>query len=522
MKVVYKLLLVLILSLVVVSSVEAAVIAGVKVFHGGNFSSSIGGTFMLFGIEPYTVYNNDTDNLELYYKRVIVSSTIDDTVTIRNGTCESTKKYIYCFKGSTIDANNPKTYSVGDYLQSMITLTIESLPSPVSTVVITRNISMKVYCGELIPISISVNNTGTIAINITYAEVLPFNTLATTANIGVVDGNTITFKGIVPSNATQNFSYVMTNFDCKSKNWTAKYTFTTYNDTITRNISNIGIVVLDAYNITSFLSRNQTNSPVSDITYTWIINNSHPSIPLGLDISLNIPGAIITDAYKDIVSTTDRNRYVGVLPVRSSLKLYVTFHEPDYGNYTAYTNGTISIDNHLIQYNSSKTFQVLPAIVDTYLEINSTKNNSLYVSLWAQNYDVTEKYYYIYGVLKGIGADEPIYANGIDPDSTLLVAKQFYNTTGMGVKEINMVFDGIYRDKNSVDHKIHAEKLVLINTPQALSVNVTTKNLSITNITQAQTTTKGNTTGKAPVVVKKDFITKVIEGLSNFLQSIFG
>lgn len=529
MRFVGKLLLGILLSLILVSSVQAAVIAGVKVFHGGNFTSSIGGIFMLYGLEPYTKYNNNTDNLELYYKRVVVSSTIDDTVNIRNGTCEFTNKYKYCYKSSTIDVNNPKTYAMGEYVQPMMSITIESIPSPIATVVLTRNTSMKFYCGELITIPILIKNSGTLDTNITYTETLPFNTLVTTTDKGKVDGNVITFKDIIVNNASRNYSYVMTNFDCKSKNWTAKYSFTTYNETISRNLTNLSIIVQDAYKTNISLSVNKTNNPNAGITYTWIINNTHPTLPLGLDISLSIPGAIINDASKDLVRIGERNRYVGTLPVGSMLKLYITFHEPDYGEYIVYANGTVSITNHVMDYNSSKTLQVLPAIVDTYLEMNTTKNNSLYVSLWAKNYDVTEKYYYIYGVLKGIGEEEPIYANGINPDSTLLVTKKFYNTTGMGVKEINMVFEGIYRDKNSIEHPIHAEQLVMINSPKAIQVNVTTKTTLINKTTPAtsKTTTKGTTSKNAtgtgePEVEKKDFITKVLEGLSNFLQSIFG
>jgi len=545
MRCVDKLLLGLILSLILISSVHAAVIAGVKVFHGGNFTSSIGGIFMAYGIDPYTVYNNNTDNLELYYRSVIISSTIDDTVNVRNGSCKSTKMYTYCYKGSMIDANNPKTYTSEEYLQPTMSITIESIPSPIATVILTRNTIMKVYCGELITVPITIKNSGTLSTNITYTETLPFNTLITTTDKGNVDGNIITFRDIVPDNTSRNYSYVMTNFDCISKNWTAKYTFTTYNETITRNLTNLSIVVQDAYRansslsldkINSSLSINKTNNPDADVTYTWTITNLHPSIPLGLDISMGVPGAIITGASTELVRTGERSRYVGKLQVGNTLKLYLKFHEPDYGNYTVYTDGTVSINDHILNYTSNKMLNVLPSIVEAYMDVNTTKNNSLYVDVWAKNYDVTEKYYYIYGVIKGIGDEEPIYANSINPDSTILVAQKFYNTTGMGVKEINMAFDGIYRDKDSIEHPIHAEQLsIIINSPKIIHANATTNTTSANKTSTTSTTSNSktsttgatskntNTTGTGePAVKKKDFITRVIEGLSNFLQSIFG
>ncbi len=524
----YKLLVLLLVSLFLVSSAQAAVIAGVTLFHGDNFTSSIGGTFMLYGSSPYTKYNAATDNLELFYKSIIISSTIDDSVTIRNGTCESTKKYVYCYKASTIDVANSRTYRYGDYLQPMMTVTIESIPSPIAQVTFTRESSLSAYCGDLVTVPIMATNSGGIDTNITYTEFLPFNTVIMSTEKGRVDGNIITFKDTVIKGTSRNYSYVMLNSDCEPKNWSATYTFTTYNDTLSRNLTNLNLVVPSSYQIETTLSKNRTNNPKDTIVYTWTINNTHPSSNLGLDISLSVPGAIITEDSKNLLQSKDTYKYVGILPVNSKTTLYLEFHEPNYGEYLAHTNGLISIGNHVDTYTSNKTLQVLPAKVETYLTINITTNTSLYVGVWVKNYDITRKYYYIYGILKGLGEDEPFYANGIDPDANIRIANKFYNTTGMGVKEITFVFDGIYRDIDSIEHPIHSEQKVLLNTPQALQPNATGSNIiaqpPIPTVTKVTTPVAkaGNTTTNSTVVPKKDFITRVIEGLSKFLQSIFG
>jgi hypothetical protein len=529
-----KLFILLLLSIFLVSSVQAAVIVGTTVFHGDNFTSSIGGTFMLYGVSPYTKYNNATDELELYYKNIVISSTIDDTVTIKNNTCESTKKYTYCFKSSKIDMTNSRTFMMGDYLQPQMTITIESIPSPITTLTINRATSINSYCGEEILIPINITNGGTTDTNITYTETLPFNTVIISTEKGRVDGNIITFKDTILEGKSKNYSYVMVNSDCESKKWNATYTFTTYNDTLSRNITNLNITAQNVYLINESLSKNKTNTPSNDVTYTILINNTHPSLNIGLDLSLAIPDAIITETSRDLIQTQGMYKYVGTLSVRDSIILYIKFHEPDYGTYVVYNNATININNHVDQYNSNSTIQVLPAKVETYIDINTSKNNSLLVNIWAKNYDFTEKYYYIYGILKGFGEDEPFYVNGINPDSIVSIANKSYNTTGMGIKEINLVFDGVYRDKNSIEHPIYVEQKVFLNSPQA-SQPTATRNTTIASSnnssnpvtsTDPQITTlpsvTNNDSSNATKVDKKDFITRFIESLSEFLQSIFG
>jgi hypothetical protein len=140
---------------------------------------------------------------------------------------------------------------------------------------------------------------------------------------------------------------------------------------------------------------------------------------------------------------------------------------------------------------------------------------------------MVEKYYYIYGNLKGMDeGSEPLYANFVLPNNITLVGTQFYNTTGLGVKNVTFVFDGIYRDKNSMEYKLYAENTVNLNSPTIPKSNVTSSTVGKTNQTSTNKTVgltnTTNTKNNPAPAVKKDFITRMLEALNGFLQSVFG
>ena len=515
------------------SSAEAATICGGKAFQGDNFTSSVGGIFIVHGTDSYTIYNNSTGYIESYYKTMIITSTIDDTVAIKNGTCKATKKYNYCYTGSIIDMKNVKTF-MGDVLQPRMDFYIDSLPSPSALVTLKRDAVTYAYCGQLITIPVIFTNSGSMATNITYTESLPLNTLVTVTTGGNVDGGIITFKDTLWENSSKNYSYTMTNFDCKPKHWNAKYSFTNFNTIISRNITNLSIILLDSYSANDSLSASKTNDPKTTVTYIWNITNTHQSINLMLNFNILTPGLTVTDT-SPILTRMDENKYLysGTLPVGGNLLLYLKFHAINYGNYTILNTGTIGINEHTLAYNSSKTLMIVPPKVITFIDVNNSVNNSLYVNVWARNDDMTEKYYYIYGNLKGIDDNIPLYANNILPDSSILIGTQFYNTTGLGLNNVTFVFDGVYRDKNSMEYKLYANYTTTLNSPHDNKVAKNGNSTMVTKTSQSlgnnsvagsnknTTNTKDNSSASSNTG-NKDFITRMLEALSQFLQSIFG
>jgi len=546
----FKLLLfiVVIISILTVSIsyVQAATIAGGKYFHGQNFTSSIGGQFKIYGMDSYKVYNNDTGSMELRYRRIVVMSNIDDTVSIANDTCEMTTKYNYCYKGSSINYNDERTFQDG-YMQSVMELTIESLPPSSTVITFTRNSSISAYCGEIITVPIIVTNGGTVVTNISYTEMLPINTVVIDSTNGILNENIITFKDRILANSTKTYSYKMLNLDCQTKKWVANYSFTTLNNSvISKNITNLNMTAKTAYYVNETLSINKTNNPSNFTIYTWNITNNHTSIDLLVNISIHIPNVIVIDKSLGITSIGDVYQYVGILPVGQSLSLFLKFNETNFGDYTIQNIGTLSINDHVMEYNSSNILHVLPPNVIVYMDVNNTVNKSTTVSVWARNDDITSKYYYLYGTLKGIGDEEPLNYNVIEPDTLVLVAQKVYNTTGLGIQNVNFVFDGVYRDKDNIDHKLHTENLVTINVPDSIKLNSSTAiNTSVNipkinginsttdnSITKSTTSAIGNNTSTNVVSdsssataadgKKKDVVTRAIEALSEFLQAIFG
>jgi hypothetical protein len=518
--------------LFLISSAEAAVIYGGKLFHSENFTTSIGGSFKVYGTDSFKAYNNVTGLYQTYYGNAIVMSNIDSTVMISNGTCQNTKIYKYCYKGSSVDFDDERTYDNGDILPVM-TITIESLPPPTTVVTFTRSNIIKAYCGELITVPISIKNSGGLPTNITYAEILPVNTMITTTVGGKVEGNVVTFKEKLMENTSKNYSYTIINFDCASKNWYARYSFTTHNDTIWKNITNLNLTMLDSYRINESVYPLRMNYLSDDIMYNFTINNTHPSISLFLDINIAAPDLVARDVSNGISNINTSYRYSGMLYMGRSLTLSIVFNPLKYGRFAITNNATIKINDRKMNYDSTNEVYVAYRNVTTFIDVNDTINNSLSVSVYAVNDDLGEKYYYIYGVLKGIGDDEPIYANNIEPGAKILVGNKRYNTTGMGVKDINFVFSGIYRDKNSIEHPLYAEKIVKINSPHS-NANVisvqpdstkttnSSKPVSTPNVVKKSSTSKNTTvSGDSSGEEKKDIITRIIEGLSRFLESIF-
>lgn len=526
----YKLIIVLSLLLSTISLVslaQAATIYGGKVYQGDNFTSSVGGIFLVHGTDSYTVYNNDTGYIELYYKTMIISSSIDDTVAIKNGTCKATRNYNYCYKGSAIDMKSTKTF-LGDFLQPRMEFYIETLPNPSALVTVQRNTTISAYCGQFITIPLVFTNAGTMPTNITYTETLPLNTLVTTTDGGNVDGNIITFKSTLWDNSSKNYSYTITNFDCQPKSWSAKYSFTNFNSTVSKNLTNLSIVMLDSYTANHSLSVNKTNDPKTTVIYMWNITNNHESKSLMLNLNIFTPGLIVNDVSPSLILMSEnRYKYSGTLPVDGNVVLYMRFHANNYGNYIISSTGTVSIDEYDLPYNSSDTLIITPPKAVAFIDFNNIVNKSLYVNVWIRNDDMVEKYYYIYGNLKGMDeGSEPLYANFVLPNNITLVGTQFYNTTGLGVKNVTFVFDGIYRDKNSMEYKLYAENTVNLNSPTIPKSNVTSSTVGKTNQTSTNKTVgltnTTNTKNNPAPAVKKDFITRMLEALNGFLQSVFG
>jgi len=430
-----------------------------------------------------------------------------------------------------------KTF-LGDYLQPVMTITVETMPLPTTLVTVDRPVSTSAYCGELLDMSIIVNNTGTSDANITYIETLPENTLVLNTVNGDVKSNVITFKGIIWKNTSRNFSYTMTNLDCISKSWDAKYSITSYNSTSAKAINNISLLMLDIYSINESLTPNRTNTPSGKVEYVWAITNLHPSLSLSVDALIIMPRLVVNELSANIRESGNNYQYIGSVPVGNTLKLYFSLNAPGYGNYNITNVGTIDVDDKLLYYNSSRELKVLAPNMTMSMDVNTSLNNTARISITAVNNNVNEKYYYIYGNLKGFTSDEPVYYNGLDPGAEAVIFNTTYNTTGMGVKNYTIVFDGVYRDKFSVEYKLHVQKTFATNSREVQLPNIqapanTATKTGNTSIPIIQNTASPNSSTITPASTaasntskdsnnNKDIITIWIESLSKFLQSIFG
>lgn len=230
-------------------------------------------------------------------------------------------------------------------------------------------------------------------------------------------------------------------------------------------------------------------------------------------------------------------KYSGVVQIGSVLNLFVVFSAPSFGNYSIINTGDISVDKYSIPYNSSDVLQVLVPNVSLSIDVDThTTRGVAYLSISAFNNDLYNKYYYIYGNLNGFGNVVPVYYNGLDPDSGAVIFNATYNTSGMGVGNYTVVFDGVYRDKYSVEYKLHLEKSFVSNGLGVANSSVPIPVISESNVSTPTTTAQPAVSTPTSTVIPntpivndtsssdsgKDIITLMIESLNKFLQSIFG
>ncbi len=533
MKVGYKLSILFLILLVSISVVNAAVIYGGKVYSGDKFVSNIGGKFVVTGTNSYKVFNNETNNDEIYYARLVFRSDVDETVTVRNSSCTTTLVYKYCYKSSAVDFTNPKTFDDdGDILAGM-SITIESLPNPTSIITFLRDTKITSYCGVYIPMNITVTNAGTLSTNITYSEILPLNTFIVNSDEATVDSNVITFYSMLPINTTKVYTYTLANLDCEAKSFNAKYSFTTYNSTISKNITNISISVNKHYNFTEFLSKNRTNSLDDEMIYFWNITNTHLSLDANIKSIIILPrGLTVKEASTELRLVNNTYVYTGILSPNSKASLYLKFNANSYGNATLFNDGTITVSDHNIYYTSNKTIQTIFPEVKLLLDVDTSVNNSLKVLLRVKNSDLNTKYYYLYGVLKGVVNDEPLYSNFIEPDTNTIIANRTYNVSNINLAGVSIIFDGLYRDKDTIEHKLYAIKTfdsdgkVIIVKDDNDTVNITattTDNITIPIVPVINASSSTSEVEKETVhITRTDLLSRIIVGLNNFLQAVFG
>jgi hypothetical protein len=526
---------ILALAILISDNVHAAVIYGGKIYSGQTFTTNVGGNFRVYGSDPYFYTDNKTEIKEKRYRKVVITSDVDEKVTIFNGTCESTYLYKYCYLSSYLDLDNSLTYRNGDIDTSM-SITIETLPPPATLIKITRPTVIYAYCSQLIEIPILILNEGTVPTNITYTETLPENTFVAKSENGIVQGTSITFSDRLLINETANFTYTITNFDCLTKSWNAKYTFTTYNDSITKNLTNLTLSMLKFYNLSQNITPDRVNNLNDDMVYTINFTNTHPTQALYLDMMFYPEDLSVVGSSNGISYDNRFYRYTNLVASGKSINIFMTLNSIDFGKNYITNNLSIKLNDRLFNNDSIVFIETIAPTVKIFFNITSTEK-IMKVHVYAYNTNLKDKYYYIYGVLKGVDStEEPLYSNGIDPDKTILLGTKDYDISFMN-KTVNLTFSGIYRDIDGIENDISYSRLVNI-TPSGVAIVLTKEEIASQNILNSTTknSSSGNsksnddysnigTSSSANSNSKpkddRDFITKVIEGLSNLLQNIF-
>ena len=509
--------------------IYADVASSGRYYSGSTFNLS-GGTFTVLGVNSFKVYNNVTDDVELYYKSVLIQSNIDSTVQINNGTCRSTSLYTYCYSDGVIDMSNTKTFT-GDYLQPLLGITVSTQNVPTVSINVNRDTNINSYCGQMITVPITISSVGMLSSNVTYIEELPDNTVILSTDGGDVKGNIITMRDRFGGNMSKNYSYTLSNIDCLSKTWNGQYVYTSSNGTVSKKLNNFTLTILPSY-IINESEHIKTNSPYQILTYNINTSNLQTStISINLDIWIPSNVDVLDESGNVHKQQNNHYSYYLSLPSNTSDNSYINFKTKNYGTYYIYTNGVATVGDKVFNYNHTITVETLQPEVVSYIDVNVNKstNKSLYVMLMLKNYDLKNIYYNVYGNYKD-NNEEPLVYSTIAPDTEAVMLERSYNFTNS--KNLTVSFDGVYRDFNGNEKKLHAERILTVNTLTEVLNNISGNSTNTYNISnQQQNPINTNLTVPAPIANKtatnstgtgKDFITSILEGINNFLQSIFG
>ena len=518
---------VLILLILIAPFAYAEVISTGNYYSGTTFDLS-GGTYGVVGVEPVRFYNNDTDNIELYYRSMIIQSNVDDTVIIRNGTCHSTRLYKYCYTTNTIDMKNMRTFQ-GDYLESVMELTISTLDQPLASVSITRPQSEDFYCGQSLTIPIIITNDGQLGTNITYVEQLPLKILVTDTQGGDVSENAITFRDTLGGNISRNYSYTIDDLDCQTKIWSGQYSYDAPNGTVVKTLDNLTLYAKDSYIIDHSVSI-KNNDPKALSTYVFNITNTNPHSAVNAEIYFDVPMEV-AQVSGNIRKVSDASYVYDTASVayNTTDTAYIKFRTNAYGEYSISASGKIQVGVRYFDYAASTPVITINNTVQAFIDVdpNKTSNNTIHIRVGLTNNDVINKYYNIYAIFKDTG-EEPLSYNNITADTSVIILERSYNLVNK--TNLSVIIDGVYRDYYGNEYKLHAEKFLFknmvidINNAQANTNPVVNQinTSTIPNSTTVQANKNGsNDTSIVVQAEKKDFISSIIENFSRFLQSLF-
>jgi len=544
-------ILLIVASILLLPSIRAVVLYTGSLYSGSSFNVS-GNSFTVIGVDPIQYYNNATDDIEQYYRSIIIKSSVDETVNMRNGTCYSTNMYVYCYTANTIDMNNPLTFK-GDYLQSQIAITMSDISAQSANIQVTRPQDIEGYCGQSFVIPIVISNSGQETTNITYTEKLPANMVITSTQGGDVSGNAIIFRDTLWNNISRNYSYTINDLDCLSKSWSGQYSYNEYNGTTTVNLDNLTLNMQDSYNI-SYPLQIKSNDPHGFMLYTLNITNINPYTPLSVDLYINVPSDTVQSSANMQSVSVGNFRHAASVAYNSTDISNIKFKTGNYGIYNLTVNGTIYVGSKPFEYNAITTVIVVNSTVHAFIDVDQNKtantpgnafdNNTVHIYLGLENDDLKNTYYNIYGIFKDASSagEEPLMYNNITPDTRVILLEKYYNLSNLTSSSIS--FDGIYRDYYGNEQKFHVERLLSKNFIQTASTsaqnnsvnnNENDANMRDSNLTENIANTVGTPSGisqnpnasnnssvSGAKGSNKDFITSIIEGMSKFLQSIFG
>ena len=473
------------------------------------------------------------------YTKILLKKTTPDTfdLVIAFGKCESLGYYEYCYLDNVYNFDNPKTINNGD-IRPAVKIQINHY-SP--SIVVERPQYLLMNFSQDTPISINFINNGIKDFKCTYEEQIPDGLVIVDSGTFVRNGNTLSKNVFVAVNDSATLTYKIKSYTYQNYSWSGvyRYTYESQDSVVTTPV--LKVTANSPFSYSDTISKSETNKLDDTIVYTIVINNIDATNDLKTIVYLNPLDFNILDTENFVKNRTDNGLYAekSISPA-SSMNFSFRASAPIVKDYNINSVIVFQANNYLFTVPMNKVFKVklVPMQFDIIPDRLIVKpGESLNVSILMNNSDTMADYYFIYGQIKGVG-DEYITYPRIYRSHQFVDNKTYVIPDSAAAQDVLVIsFNGIYRTANAQDIDFAVSKSLRVDrtglnvTSTQISYNQThTQNNDVSNpgsqsgnaVEPNPDKTSANGLDEEGPVDNRDFLTKIFDGINNFVKSIFG
>ncbi|MBU1029626.1 MAG: hypothetical protein ABIC91_00160 [Nanoarchaeota archaeon] len=405
------------------------------------------------------VYEGDTFTVEqdVYYsaltidKRTLILHKNTELFFIKNGTCEETTYYQYCFMGLKLDIPTYGRWNQERFAwDSAIKVEIYSKKPSLE---VTRTISeTKVDLGEKAKISIEIKNNGKLRIdNIFFQEVIPKGVEIVSQRYDYLElkDRTFVWKGYLYPNETISFSYSVKTISYNKTEFSSATVSYHYEELdYTKGLSKLTLEVDSPYTYSEEFKPADLNWGET-MTYTMTVKNTDEKDRLNLDFNLQIPKDFEIISYPLYLSRSSSFHHTESLKPGESFSMTFKFKSSYAGVFQSVVKNALTIRDEVYEKNkvyimTIRAPELKPSIVLSKKEV--LEGGPYTVFAYIENPSGVN-YYDVKGVLKSdLFGEREISLGIISPNKKGKLIEEQLRAIPVDKETIfNISFEGSYR-----------------------------------------------------------------------------